>query len=69
MDDARLPGACRQQDPKFVYYLSAEFLMGRSLTNSVYNLGVDGPYGEAVRALGYKLEELVDAEQNAVSRM
>jgi glucan phosphorylase len=26
---------CRQQDPKFVYYLSAEFLMGRTLTNAV----------------------------------
>lgn len=39
--------------------------MGRSLTNAVYNLGVDGAYGEAVRQLGYSLEELVDAEQNA----
>lgn len=58
----------RQQDPKFVYYLSAEFLMGRSLTNAVYNLGIDGAYGDAVRQMGYKLEELVDAEQNAVSR-
>jgi starch phosphorylase len=55
----------QNQDPKFVYYLSAEFLMGRSLTNAVYNLGVDGPYGEAVKQLGYSLEELVDAEQNA----
>lgn len=56
----------REQDPKFVYYLSAEFLMGRSLTNSVFNLGIDGPYAEAVKKMGYKLEELVDAEQNAV---
>jgi glycogen phosphorylase len=39
--------------------------MGRSLTNAVYNLGVEGPYGEAVRSLGYSMEELVDAEQNA----
>lgn len=28
----------REQDPKRVYYLSMEFLMGRSLTNSLYNL-------------------------------
>ena len=100
-----------------MYYLSAEFLMGRSLTNAIYNLGIDskslapaqkpansqvhgahdltsmsacvvsgqlncllpkhgfkcrcssscaaGAYGEAMRALGYKMEELVDAEQNA----
>lgn len=39
--------------------------MGRSLTNAIYNLGVDGPYGEAVRQLGYDMEELADAEQNA----
>jgi starch phosphorylase len=55
----------QSQDPKFVYYLSAEFLMGRSLTNAVYNLGIDGAYGEAVRSLGYSLEELADVEQNA----
>ncbi len=31
---------------------AAEFLMGRSLTNAVYNLGVDGPYGEAIKQVG-----------------
>lgn len=56
---------CRSKDPKFVYYLSAEFLMGRSLTNAVYNLGLDGEYGEAIRKLGYSLEDLQDQEQNA----
>lgn len=55
----------RQKDPKFVYYLSAEFLMGRSLLNTVLNLGLEQEYGEAVKQLGYSLEELVDAEQNA----
>ena len=29
-----------------MYYLSAEFLMGRSLTNTVANLGLVGPYAE-----------------------
>ena len=48
-----------------MYYLSAEFLMGRSLFNTVYNLGLEGTYGEAVKKLGYSLEELVDQEQNA----
>jgi glucan phosphorylase len=57
---------CRsQEDPKFIYYLSAEFLMGRSLLNTVQNLGLAGPYSEAVKSLGYSLEALVDAEQNA----
>ncbi len=48
-----------------MYYLSAEFLMGRSLLNTVQNLGLGGPYGAALRQLGVRLEALVDAEQNA----
>ena len=40
--------------------MSMEFLMGRSLTNALYNLGVQGQYAEAVRELGYDLETLVD---------
>ncbi len=48
-----------------MYYFSAEYLMGRSLTNSVYNLGLEGEYAEAVRKLGYSLEDLQDQEQNA----
>lgn len=58
-------GCHRQKDPKFIYYLSAEFLMGRSLLNTVMNLGLEEEYGQAVKQLGYSLEELVDAEQNA----
>lgn len=56
---------CSKEDPKFIYYLSAEFLMGRSLLNTVQNLELTGPYSEAVKSLGYSLEALVDAEQNA----
>ena len=32
--------ACRDADAKRVYYLSMEFLMGRSLLNALNNLGV-----------------------------
>ncbi len=39
--------------------------MGRSLLNTVMNLGLEEEYGQAVKQLGYSLEELVDAEQNA----
>ncbi|KAK9840953.1 hypothetical protein WJX81_002313 [Elliptochloris bilobata] len=55
----------REEDTKFIYYLSAEFLMGRSLLNTVQNLGLGGPYGEVLKELGVKMEALVDAEQNA----
>jgi glycogen phosphorylase len=44
---------------KRVYYLSMEFLMGRSLTNALYNLDVQSPYKEAITELGYDLETLV----------
>lgn len=56
---------CREQDPKFVYYLSAEFLMGRSLLNTVYNLGLEGEYAQALQQMGYKMEEIADQEHNA----
>jgi glycogen phosphorylase len=52
-------------DPKFVYYLSAEFLMGRFLLNAMYNLGVKDSYAEAVKELGYDLETTVSQERDA----
>ena len=39
--------------------------MGRSLLNTVLNMGLEGEYGKAVQQLGYKLEDLGDSEQNA----
>lgn len=48
----------REANPKRVYYLSMEFLMGRSLTNALYNLDVQGAYKEAIMELGYDLEKL-----------
>ena len=42
-----------EKDPKFVYYLSAEFLMGRSLMNAVQNLELTDTYSQAVKQLGY----------------
>ncbi|CAM6100769.1 unnamed protein product [Calypogeia fissa] len=55
----------RQVDTKRVYYLSMEFLMGRSLLNSVYNLGIKDQYEEALRQLGYNLEVCVEQERDA----
>ena len=36
-----------------MYYLSSEFLMGRSLTNAVQNLELTDTYSQAVKQLGY----------------
>ena len=56
---------CRDSDPKRVYYLSMEFLMGRSLTNALYNLGVNNEYTQAVSELGYNMENLAEQERDA----
>ena len=37
-----------EKDPKRVYYLSLEFYMGRSLTNTMINLGIQGACDEAM---------------------
>ena len=55
----------REKSPKRVYYMSMEFLMGRSLLNSLYNLDIKPQYTEALRQLGYELETLVDKERDA----
>jgi glycogen phosphorylase len=47
-------------NPKRVYYLSMEFLMGRSLLNALFNLDVKDAYTEAIRELGYDLEALIE---------
>lgn len=57
--------AHRDSDPKRVYYMSMEFLMGRSLTNALFNLGVNNEYTEAVTELGYSLEKMVEQERDA----
>lgn len=55
----------RELDPKRVYYISMEFLMGRSLLNSLFNLDVKDTYTEALKELGYDLETLITKERDA----
>ncbi|MBI1754548.1 MAG: glycogen/starch/alpha-glucan phosphorylase [Acidobacteria bacterium] len=53
------------QDAKRVYYLSLEFLMGRALGNNVINLGAGDVYAEAMRKLGFRLEDIAEQEWDA----
>ena len=53
------------EDNKRVYYLSMEFLMGKTLENSLINLGVYDQYREALESLGYDLDDVCDHEQEA----
>lgn len=50
---------------KRVYYLSAEFLMGRLLTNNLMNLGVYDVARDALAELGVDLEQLIEREADA----
>jgi starch phosphorylase len=50
---------------KRVYYLSLEFLMGRSLGNSIINLQTYDTCHQALEELGIDLEELRDVEMDA----
>jgi starch phosphorylase len=54
-----------EQDVKRVYYLSLEYLMGRTLGNSLVNLGLDDEVVQALGELGYRLEDLREAEWDA----
>jgi len=50
---------------KRVYYLSLEFLMGRTLGNNIINLCIDNGIKDALVELGYDLEELEEQEHDA----
>ncbi|HEY7769886.1 glycogen/starch/alpha-glucan phosphorylase, partial [Longimicrobium sp.] len=54
-----------QSDVKRVYYLSLEFLIGRTLGNALINLGYSGAAAEALQELGYDMEELQEREPDA----
>lgn len=54
-----------EKDPKRVYYLSLEYYMGRSLTNTMINLGVQGIVDEALYQMGLDIEELESLEEDA----
>ncbi len=53
------------QDSKQVYYLCMEFLMGRSLKNNLYNLGLTEVFDSALSSMGVKLEKLYEKEPDA----
>lgn len=52
-------------DPKRVYYLSLEFLIGRMLSNAALNLGIKDELKAGLDALGQNLENTVEMETDA----
>lgn len=54
-----------EKNPKRVYYLSLEYYTGRSLSNTMINLGIGNSCDEALYQLGLDIEELEEEEQDA----
>ena len=55
----------RDNECKRTYYLSLEFLMGRTMGNAILNLGVENEVTQALLELGIELEEIAEAEHDA----
>ena len=53
------------QDTKQIYYLCMEFLMGRSLKNNLYNLGLTDVFEQALKSFDVKLDTLYEKEPDA----
>ncbi len=58
-------GEALEKGAKKVYYLSMEFLMGRSLKNNLYNLNLTSVFDKALKEMGVKLEKLYEQEPDA----
>ena len=54
-----------EQHKKQVYYMSMEFLMGTSLRNNLYNLGLEQPFTSALAKHGVDLHDLYAMEPDA----
>ena len=57
--------AYEEQNVRRTCYLSLEFLMGRSLSNAMLNLGITDTVSKMLYDFGINLEELADAEHDA----
>jgi len=55
----------RETGAKRLVYLSAEFLIGQSLRNNLFNLGLLKEAEQATQALGFDLTEIIDTETDA----
>ena len=55
----------KQQEAKQVYYMSMEFLVGTSLKNNLWNLGVEKDVSAFLKEYGYNIEDFYAFEPDA----
>ncbi|BDU50738.1 glycogen/starch/alpha-glucan phosphorylase [Haliovirga abyssi] len=54
-----------EEEVKQAYYLSAEFLMGRALSNNLVNMLIEEDVAEVLNELGFNYNEVEDTEPDA----
>lgn len=52
-------------DPKRIYYLSLEFLMGRAMDNAMLNLDIKPVASDGISEFGFRMEDLIEQEKDA----
>ncbi|QHQ60745.1 glycogen/starch/alpha-glucan family phosphorylase [Anaerocolumna sedimenticola] len=57
--------AQREKEAKSVYYLCMEFLIGRSLRNNLFNLGILEPFEDAIKELNHSFSAIFDLEPDS----
>lgn len=55
----------REKNGKIIYYMSMEFLLGRSLKNHIFNMGIMNEVEAAVKSLGFDMNEIYELEPDA----
>ena len=53
------------KEKKQVYYMSMEFLVGTSLRNNLFNLGLEDKFASVLKSVGFSLSELYEMEPDA----
>lgn len=54
-----------KNDGKQVYYMSMEFLVGTSLRNNLYNIGLEGSFKKVLKNAGFDIERLYELDPDA----
>lgn len=57
--------AYAEEEPKRLYYLSLEFLIGRMMTNAALNLGIENDVSQSLSSLGHDMEKAAEMEHDA----
>ncbi len=52
----------KKTQSKRVYFMCMEFLVGKSIKNNLYNLGLTDVFSEAVKSFGFSLENVFESE-------